>query len=141
MIAVIMTFRELLNKFSLDELWYYLSMRHGLQSKPIKAGKLRELYGSARDELLALELNQGEICGELSCDFCADKTDEWNEMFFNVSLKEAEEIFAAASGNLDVRKSRGIENIFHQIYETAVLIRGPLPAICFYHAMMIRYGP
>jgi hypothetical protein len=92
--AVIMTFRELLSKFSLDELWYYLSMRHGLQSKPLKASKLRELYGSARDELLALELNQGEICGELSCDFCADKTEEWDEIFFNVSLKEAEETFA-----------------------------------------------
>jgi hypothetical protein len=68
-----MTLRELLRKFSLDELWYYLSMRHGLQSKPIKARKLRELYGSARDELLTLELNRGEIRGELSCDFRADK--------------------------------------------------------------------
>jgi hypothetical protein len=89
-----MTFRELLSKFSLDELWYYLSMRHGLQRKPIKASKLSKLYGSARDELLALELNQGEICGELSCDFCADKTDEWNYTFFGVSLKEGEETYA-----------------------------------------------
>jgi hypothetical protein len=38
-----MTFRELLSKFSLDELWYYLSMRHGLRNKPIKACKVREL--------------------------------------------------------------------------------------------------
>jgi hypothetical protein len=89
-----MTFRELLSKFSLDELWYYLSMRHGLQSKPIKAHKLRELYGSARGELLAIELNQGETRGELSCDFCTDKTDEWNDTFFDVSLKEPEETYA-----------------------------------------------
>ncbi|MDR1581265.1 MAG: hypothetical protein LBS35_12995 [Synergistaceae bacterium] len=92
--AVIMTFRELLNRFSLDELWYYLSMRHGLQSKPIKARKSRELYGAARDELLALELNQGETIGELSCDFCADKIDECDDTFFHVSLKEAEETYA-----------------------------------------------
>jgi hypothetical protein len=89
-----MTFRELLNKFSLDELWYYLSMRHGLQSKPIKTRKLRELYGAARDELLALELNQGETRGELSCDFCTDKTDEWDDTFFDVTLKETEETYA-----------------------------------------------
>jgi hypothetical protein len=92
--AVIMTFRELLRKFSLDELWYYLSMRHWLQSKPIKARELRELYGAARDELLALELNRGETCGELSCDFCADKIDEWNDTFFDVSLKETEETYS-----------------------------------------------
>jgi hypothetical protein len=89
-----MTFRELLNKFSLDELWYYLSMRHGLQSKPIKASKLSELYGSARDELLALGLNQGKTRGELSCDFCADKTDDWSDTFFDVSLKEDEGTYA-----------------------------------------------
>jgi hypothetical protein len=89
-----MTFRELLSKFSLDELWYYLSMRHGLQNKPIKARKLRELYGSALDELLALELNQGETSGELSCDFCADKTDESCDTFFDVTLKEAEAIYS-----------------------------------------------
>jgi hypothetical protein len=89
-----MTFRELLSKFSLDELWYYLSMRHGLQRKPIKARKLRELYGSARDELLALELNQGETGGKLACDFCAEKTDEWDDTFFDVTLKEAEEIYS-----------------------------------------------
>jgi hypothetical protein len=29
--------RDLLSKFSPDELWYYLSMRHGFQNKPIKA--------------------------------------------------------------------------------------------------------
>jgi hypothetical protein len=89
-----MTFRELLNKFSLDELWYYLSMRHGLQSKPIKACKLRELYDSARSELLAIGLNQGETLGELSCDFCADKIGEWNDTFFSVTLKEAQETYS-----------------------------------------------
>jgi hypothetical protein len=89
-----MTLRELLNKFSLDELWFYLSMRHGLQDKPIKARKTRELYGSARDELLALELNQGEIRGELSCDFFAEKADAWENAFFDVTLKEAGETYS-----------------------------------------------
>jgi hypothetical protein len=89
-----MTLRDLLRKFSLDELWYYLSMRHGLQRKPIKARHMRELYGSVLDELLALDLNQGEICGELCCDFCADKTDEWDYTFFDVTLKETEETYA-----------------------------------------------
>jgi hypothetical protein len=89
-----MTFRELLSKFSLDELWHYLSMCHGLQSKPIKAHKMRELYGAARDELLALELNQDETHGELSCDFCSDKIDGWDDTFFDVSLKESEETYA-----------------------------------------------
>jgi hypothetical protein len=92
--ANVMTLRDLLRKFSLDELWYYLSMRHGLQSKPIKASKLRELYGSARDELLALELNRGEIRGELSCDFFAEKTDAWENAFFDVTLKEARETYS-----------------------------------------------
>jgi hypothetical protein len=89
-----MTLRDLLSKFSLDELWYYLSMRHGLQNKPIKARHMHKSYGSALDELLALDLNQGEICGELCCDFCADKTDEGNYTFFGVTLKEAEEIYS-----------------------------------------------
>jgi hypothetical protein len=92
--VVIMTFRELLNKFSMDELWHYLLMRHGLQGKPIKAGKLRELYGAARDELLALEINRCETREELSCDFCAYKTGEWDDTFFKVSLKEAGETYA-----------------------------------------------
>jgi hypothetical protein len=91
--AIIMTFRELLSKFSLDELWYYLSMRHGLQRKPIKARELRELYGSALGELLALELNQGETRGELSCDICARETGEWDATFFDVSFKEAEKTY------------------------------------------------
>jgi hypothetical protein len=89
-----MTLGDLLRKFSLDELWYYLSMRHGLQSKPVKARKLRGLYGSALSELLALELNQGKTRGELSCGFCTDKTDEGNYTFFDVTLKEAEEIYS-----------------------------------------------
>jgi hypothetical protein len=86
-----MTFRELLTKFSLDELWYYLSMRHGLRNKPIKACKVCKLYASARDELLALELNREKTHGELFCEFCADKIDEWSDSFFVVLLKEAEE--------------------------------------------------
>ncbi|MDR1481720.1 MAG: hypothetical protein LBI74_03750 [Synergistaceae bacterium] len=84
-----MTLRDLLSKFSLDELWYYLSMRHELQSKPIKARKIRELYGVALSELLAFELNRDEIRGELSCDFFAEKTDDWENAFFDVTLKEA----------------------------------------------------
>jgi hypothetical protein len=55
---------------------------------------LREPYGAARDELLALELNQGETRGELSCDFCANKTDERDDTLFDVSLKEPEETYA-----------------------------------------------
>jgi hypothetical protein len=93
-----MTFRELLSKFSLDELWYYLSMRHGIQCKPVKARKMRESYDSARSELLALELNQGETCGELFCDLYTDKTDEWSDTFFSVLLKEAEETSNIPSG-------------------------------------------
>jgi hypothetical protein len=73
---------------------FYLSMRHGLQDKPIKARKTRELYGSARDELLALELNRGEIRGELSCDFFAEETDDCENAFFNVTLKDAEETYS-----------------------------------------------
>jgi hypothetical protein len=89
-----MTFRELLSRFSLDELWYYLSMRHGLQHKPIKASILRELYGLARSELLAIELDQGTPFSELSCDFCSEKNDEWDEAFFDVTLKENEKTYS-----------------------------------------------
>jgi len=49
-----MTFYELLRKYSIEELWYILSMRHNLHGKPIKAECLFKLYQSAYNELLSL---------------------------------------------------------------------------------------
>ena len=49
-----MTFYELLSKFTFEELWYILSMRHDLHDKSIKAECCYRSYKSAFEELLSL---------------------------------------------------------------------------------------
>ena len=64
-----MTFYELLNKFSIEELWYILKSRHDLSGKPIKSERIFNLYKSAREELIALHSEKKTTNNVLVCEF------------------------------------------------------------------------
>ena len=70
-----MTLYELLNKFSIEELWYILHNRHDLSGKPIKAERIFNLYKSAREELLALHAESNYTDNVLVCDFSIENDD------------------------------------------------------------------
>ena len=64
-----MTFYELLNNFSIGELWYILKSRHDLSGKPIKAERIFNLYKSAYEELIALHSENNPTHNVLVCEF------------------------------------------------------------------------
>ena len=66
---MLMTFYELLNKFSIEEFWYILQSRHNLSGKPIKAERIFNLYRLARKELLSLHADNNCDNNVLVCEF------------------------------------------------------------------------
>ena len=70
-----MTFRELLNLFSIEELWYILRCRHDVSRKPIEAERLFSMYKSAHEELTALCAENNYTDNVLVCEFTIENND------------------------------------------------------------------
>ena len=64
-----MTLYELLNRYTIEELWYILQYRHDLSRKPIKAERIFNSYKSAYEELIALHVENNPSDSVLVCDF------------------------------------------------------------------------
>ena len=88
-----MTFYELLNKFSIEELWYILRQRHDLSRKPIKAERVFNSYKLAREELISLHSDDNCVDNVLACEFTIENDnggapDSW--IHCNVFSKNAD---------------------------------------------------
>ncbi|MCL1832807.1 MAG: hypothetical protein FWG45_07900 [Oscillospiraceae bacterium] len=70
-----MSFYELLCKFTFEELWYILSMRHDMQRKPFRAQQCFNSYKSAYEELLSLHADDNPKENILVCEMVIDRFD------------------------------------------------------------------
>lgn len=73
-----MTLFELLSKFSIDELWYILHMRHGYGCRNLsfKAEQTYKAYKRAYEELLSLHKKGNPKNNVLHCEFVTETSDE-----------------------------------------------------------------
>ena len=73
-----MTLYELLSKFTIDELWYILHMRHGYRhsNMSFKAEQTYKAYKCAYDELRSLHKKSNPINAVLHCELVIEESSE-----------------------------------------------------------------